>query len=80
EACTGNQCMAVANPSCKECGSAADCLDNDPCTQEKCLVMACVIQTTPGCCAGNVQCDDGDPCTVNRCIDNKCVFTPIPNC
>jgi len=54
------------DPSCtpNECNTAADCLDNDPCTTAEC-------DNSPGignsCSWFRLDCNDGIPCTIDYC-------------
>ena len=64
------------------CGSAADCDDGDPCTQDVCLDDGtCMNEGTGQCCVSNADCADTNPCTEDSCTaDGQCVSVLIPEC
>jgi len=52
---------------------AADCNDDDFCTNDGCMDGTCWYQL--------VNCNDFDPCSTDSCaVDQGCVFTPIAGC
>ena len=51
------------------CGSAADCVDSDPCTVDSCLSGTCRHDPKP--------CADADACTIDACDNGTCTHTPI---
>lgn len=67
--CTYDTCQ---NGVCVE--GPPDCDDNDPCTDDTCLI--------DGSCAFSPHvCDDHDPCTADQCKKGVgCVFEPISPC
>jgi hypothetical protein len=67
---TGDAC---ASGKCT--GSAADCNDNDACTDDACGVAGCSHT------ANTAPCDaDGNACTVDACADGACVPGAAKNC
>ena len=67
-------------PPPPECVKAAECPDDDPCTEDLCIDEACVHHPKPGCCVKNAQCDDGSPCTADTCVGNFCEHALQPGC
>ena len=58
-----------ANGTC--IGVAADCNDNNPCTNDGCnQIFGCTHV------ANESPCSDGDLCTKDQCTNGKCVSTP----
>ncbi len=70
------------------CESDADCDDQDPCTNEICLING-INDIRPGRClssgirenCGAMDCNDNNPCTSDQIgDDNLCRFIEIPQC
>jgi hypothetical protein len=80
DACVNGACVSEAFPGC--CRSNGDCLDDDPCTVERCEPDRglCLYERDPMCGGcGILGCDDGDACTADFCFDGMCVSFPDPN-
>ncbi len=83
----------VCSPDCsgKQCGSdgcggtCGDCVDEDPCTEDKCQWNGqCQYQPISGCCYTDGDCVDDDACTVDYCeptgVASECFNIAIPGC
>ncbi len=74
ECADGNVCTLADHCQEGACvGTAIDCDDNDPCTQDSC-------DPTGGCSYGfnTAPCDDGNPCTVeDMCNSGECQGEPL---
>jgi len=51
------------------CLTDAECMDGNPCTEDRCVANECTNVSIPGCvpCSGNDDCQDGNPCTADAC-------------
>ncbi len=70
-------CLYKTDPSCTGgCKSAADCNDNNPCTQDLCDAA------TGQCAHPATACDDGDACTKDYCDATMggCVHVKLDHC
>lgn len=54
------------------CFSHGECADNDVCTEDLCLLAACVNLPVLGCCTQDSECEDQDLCLVGQCLLNTC--------
>jgi hypothetical protein len=61
-------------PNCKPCSVAADCNDNNPCTNDSCQAGKCAYANA----SSGTNCSDNNPCTDNdKCNGSgQCVGTP----
>jgi hypothetical protein len=61
-------------PNCKPCSVAADCNDNNPCTNDSCQAGKCAYTNA----SSGASCSDNNPCTDNdKCNGSgQCVGTP----
>lgn len=66
----------------RNCVTAADCKDDDPCTVGACFKGVCSYPTVPGCefCRGDSECEDDNSCTENLCISERCSYRVIEGC
>jgi hypothetical protein len=66
----------------KNCVTASDCKDDDPCTIGACFKGVCSYPKVPGCefCRADSECDDENSCTENSCISERCSYTLIEGC
>ncbi len=76
ECADGDPCTAGDHCAAGVCvGSAIDCDDNDPCTDDACGTLGGCTYTFNA-----ADCDDGNACTVaDECGDGVCAGTPV-NC
>ena len=68
--CEGGACLQIPIDNC--CESAADCVDELPCTDDLCGDdNTCEHIPLPDCCNDDAQCADGNLCTLDTCeLDN----------
>jgi hypothetical protein len=67
DACAAGICLGV---------SAADCDDDNPCTDDSCDSLTGCVHTN-----NSASCDDGSACTTNdTCADGACGGGPAPDC
>ena len=76
--CKDHQCVVEREPGC--CSDDSQCVDNDPCSVDRCVGGQCQHAAGPNCCKEDAQCEDGDPCTFDRCADGQCEHMPTPDC
>ncbi|MBM4397616.1 MAG: hypothetical protein FJ087_18250 [Deltaproteobacteria bacterium] len=66
------------------CAAAADCDDDDPCTDDSCGGdgKGCAHERREACCNRDAECSDGDACTADRCSapGGTCEADPIEDC
>jgi len=55
---------------CLACVSDDECDDQNPCTQDACILNICVHTTIPDCrlCETSAECEDGNMCTDDVCL------------
>ena len=91
--CTADQCNVKTGAcghekkaNCAGCISAADCKDDNACTQDVCLQDGkCGHLALPNCtkkCTSSAECDDGDVCTTDVCDAGfaTCTYATVANC
>ncbi|MBM4388413.1 MAG: hypothetical protein FJ088_11780 [Deltaproteobacteria bacterium] len=76
--------VVVSNPPCIVCDDDADCVDEDSCTQNKCV--PCPIEIFGNDCPGEnicyknvcAECDDKNKCTIDLCdAEGNVTNTPV---
>ncbi|MBK7583099.1 MAG: hypothetical protein IPI67_23235 [Myxococcales bacterium] len=92
--CSGSLCQCAASTpndcgsSCRECCSAANCADSDPCTTEscdgngKCGSAGCTTGNqccAAGCfqCCVDTDCTGGKVCSGNQCVTPTCTGSEL---
>ncbi len=72
--CNGGVCLGTPIGGCQPCNNAAECNDNNPCTDNTCPAGFCEYPNN------TAACNDGFICTQNdTCSNGSCAGTPI-NC
>ncbi|MBU1432242.1 lamin tail domain-containing protein, partial [Myxococcota bacterium] len=62
------------------CSGAAECADDDPCTEDLCEGGVCRNPAIEGCCLVDGDCADEDLCTDDRCVDHACQNIAAESC